>query len=151
MKRRQLVKVLSGPALISLAGCVNSRSDRSGGDQQRQTECRMETRERASTVYDDLDIWDAGNSGTWDFDLDKGEQVHVKAVQVEGARPDLEVKDPDGEMLIDTHPAENIERSFTAAQDGTYYVTLTNEAMMTSGRWDVTIEVTQKYQERVCT
>lgn len=147
MKRRQFAKAIAGTGITAIAGCTEEGSSSDGSQ---ETECRMVERSQKSTAYNDLDTWSAGNLATWDFDLDEGEQVFVKAVKVEGARPDLEVKGPRGEMLIDTGPTANIERGFTAAESGTYYITLTNEAIMTSGQWDVTIEVTKKYEEQVC-
>lgn len=148
MDRRTFAKISCGALVASISGCTNGASQDPTTPQQ--TTCRTVDREFTNTVYDDLDSWDAGSSPTWDFELDRGDAIYVRAVRVNEARPALEVKDPAGELILDVGPSENIERRVTADEAGTYYVTLRNEAFLTTGQWDVTIEVTTVRQERVC-
>lgn len=150
--------VVAGAA-AALAGCAfpgppgdpdDSNSGSGQPDSRETVVCRSVTRERRRTIYDELDTWGAGDSYTWSIDLDAGEQVLVRVVTVDGARADLEVRDPDGETVVDTGPTSPLERTYTAATDGTHYFILTNEAFLTSGQWDATITVREEYTDQVC-
>lgn len=70
--------------------------------------------------------------------------------ELDGARPALEVEDSIESVLTDIDPSSNIRRTLTIDTDGRYYVRLENEALMTSGQWDIEISLEREYEEEVC-
>ena len=55
----------------------------------------------------------------------------------DGARPKLEVDDPNSNNIVEIGPQESIQRTVSATEDGSYYIRLVNEATFTSGQWDI--------------
>lgn len=142
MNRRSFVGGMLGGTALMLSGCLSS-SDTAHVANSTPT-CQQSTREHTRTVYDELDSWDAGAYYTWSLELDAGDTLEIDAVQVEGARPALVIKNPNGDVVTDVEPTAAVERTFDAPTDGTYYLTLSNEAMLTSGQWDVEITVADR-------
>lgn len=113
----------TGPA--SIAGCT---SDATG------SACEEEV------IVDVFETYLAGESYTWRIEMERDADLEVTAVQTgDGARPTLEVEGPDGNTIASVGPSETIRRTVTASTDGNHYVRVVNEAVMTSGQWDVTI------------
>ncbi|WP_436345877.1 hypothetical protein [Natronorubrum sp. FCH18a] len=92
----------------------------------------------------------AGGTLTWNPDLERGDQLTIDVTEVDGARPALEVEDSLGSMIADIGPSSNIRRTLTIDTDGRYYVQLENEALMTSGQWDIVLTLEREYEEEVC-
>lgn len=131
MERRSFLGGVSSGIVISVAGCTGSSDDSEGSG---GIGCQEET------VVDEFDTYSAGESITWRFDLDEGEELEIEALQSgEEARPKLEVKNPNGNTIAEVGPSENIHRTITADTSGTYYVKFVNEAMVNNGQWDITI------------
>ena len=126
MKRRSVLVTGFGTVVtLSLAGCTSEATEDS---------CEEET------VVDEYETYSAGESVTWRVDVEEDQELVVETLRTgDGARPKLEVEDPDGNVVAETGPSENIDRAVTARTDGTHYVRFVNEAMMTSGQWDITI------------
>lgn len=122
MKRRKILTVVGGLSAVGIVGCL--------GDG-----CVEETV---------ADVWEtvgAGQSLSWRAELEPGDQLEISAVQTgDGARPKLEVEGPNGTIMAEVGPAERIERTVTAQNEGRHYVRLVNEALVTSGQWDIDIE-----------
>lgn len=151
MTRREV----AAGGIVALAGCSlpGGSGGGSGGGRREPRDtvvCRTVTRERERIIYDELDTWGAGESYTWSVDLNAGERVRVRVVTVEGARADLEIKNRDGEVVVDTGPTTPLEQTITAAEGGTHYIVLTNEAMLTSGQWDAQITVVERISDTEC-
>lgn len=122
MKRRKILTAIGSLASVGIAGCL--------GD-----ECVEET------VSDAWETIEAGQSISWRAELEPGDQLVISAVQTgDGARPTLEVEGPTGNLVANVGPAETIERTVTAQDEGRHYVRFVNEALVTSGQWDMDIE-----------
>lgn len=66
-------------------------------------------------------------------------EIHVRAVQIDGARPAFEILDPDGQTLTSVEPSERINEVVEVEKEGNYFVQFENEAILTSGTWDYQI------------
>lgn len=123
MNRRSYLGVVSAVGGTLVAGCTGGGED-----------CIEET------ALDEFQTFSAGQYRTWRFDMESGQELGIEAIRTgNGARPKLEVDDPSGNTIVAEGPAETIERSVTAHEDGSYYVRVVNEAAFTSGQWDITV------------
>ncbi len=123
--RREFLGGVGAATAVSLAGCTSEAV----GDS-----CEEET------FVDEYDTYRAGESITWRAEMEAEQTLAIEAVQTgDGARPKLEVENPNGTLVAEVGPSENIDRTVTAQTDGTHYVRFVNAAIMTSGQWDITI------------
>lgn len=149
--RRRLLAGVSGMVTATaLAGCSGGGNGGTSGQQQTE-DCRMVERTREENLADKLETVSAGSGWTWRFDLQEGDRLIIYARLIDdGARPALIVENPSGSTIVDTDPTTQIQRQVTAREDGRYYVKIENEAILTSGQWDMTIDLEEDYEERVC-
>lgn len=127
--------MVSSAGVLSVAGCAGNSDSGVGSETVGEVSCREET------VVDEFDTYNAGESITWRFDLEEGEELEIEAVQSgEEARPKVDIKDPRGDSIAEVGPSENIRRTITADSSGTYYVEFVNEALVNDGQWDITID-----------
>ncbi|GAB7018661.1 hypothetical protein [Halostagnicola bangensis] len=123
--RRAFLAGVGTATAVSLAGCTSEAV----GDS-----CEEET------VVDEYDTYSAGQNVTWRIEMEENQKLAIEAVQTgDGARPKLEVENPNGTLAAEVGPSENIDRTVTAQTDGTYYVRFVNEAFINTGQWDITI------------
>lgn len=161
MKRRAFLATSAVSAAVVISGCLDEDNANNGdlGDtvsstgasSSQEETCRIVERTREDRALDELDTFSAGEFLTARLNLDRGDRLSIEARQVgDGARPALEVEDPHGATIADIGPSERINRRITAEQDGEYYVIFENEATLTSGQWDLTIDAEIEYEEEVC-
>lgn len=148
-------KLLTFAALGSatLAGCAgDGGSEGSGGvGESNEESCRMVTRTHEETIGDEMETISAGGTWTWHADLEEGDRLILSARLVgDGARPALAVENPSGASIAEIGPSERIQREIRAREEGRYYIIFENEATLTRGQWDVTIDFETDYEEEVC-
>jgi|GEM_PF-2690571 len=139
---------------VAISGCSGSGGggSSSGGsaEQQEEEDCRTVERTREENLADELETVSAGSTWTWRFDLEEGQRLIISARLVEGARPAVEVESPNGTTVLDVGPKERIQRTVTAYENGRYYIKFENEALVTSGQWDVQIDWEEEYEDEIC-
>lgn len=153
--RRQFLVGTSIAFSIPLAGCTGEGGGGSGGGSSNGggstgQECRYETRTHEEGVVDEWDNYGAGQSISWRFDLERDDVLIIEATKTDGARPSLTIEDPSGNTILDMGPEERIRYRLTADRDGRYYVQFYNEALATTGQWDIDITYRTEYEEEVC-
>lgn len=156
VSRRSIIGIFGTTSVTALAGCTNSggsssssSSSSSDFDTQEQN-CRTVERTQEESLTDQLETVSAGSVWTFRYDLEEDERLIINARMVEGARPAVEVENPSGATVADIGPSENIQRTITARETGRYFVQFENEAVLTSGQWDVQIDWEREYEEEVC-
>lgn len=152
--RREVAGSLLGVGSGLIAGCTGGDSGSSsggGGGISNEENCRTVTRTRSDTVLDEWESFSAGSTRSGRLEMEEGQRIIVSArLTNDGARPAIEVESPSGSIVADVGPAEQIEREITARESGDYYITFENEAMLTSGQWDISIAWEADYEEEVC-
>lgn len=155
--RREVAGSLMGIGSVLIAGCSGGSSGTSGGDGgggdgiSNEENCRTVTRTQSETVLDEWETYAAGSTRSGRMKMEEGQRLIVSArLTNDGARPAIEVEGPSGSLVADVGPAEMIEREITARESGDYYITFENEAMLTSGEWDISITAEADYKEEVC-
>lgn len=133
-----------------LAGCVESNGN--GQDQGGQEEtCRMVERTRKVGEKDELETVTAGSTWITRVEAEEDDRLIISARLIDdGARPALTVENPLGATVADVGPSEHIEREITAREEGRYYIRFENEALLTSGQWDLDIVWERDYEQEVC-
>ena len=140
LDRRQYLKAAAPGLLVMGAGCLGD--DGTDG-------CEIQTMEEH--LVDEWETVAAGNSLTWRFDLEVGDELDIDVRQTGGqSRPRLIVEDPSGAEVLDVGPQERIHREITADQDGRYYVEFYNEALVNSGEWDMDVTMSREFEPTDC-
>ncbi|WP_090379173.1 hypothetical protein [Natronobacterium texcoconense] len=137
--RREL---LGGAGAVLLAGCLSADAA--------DTDCETEIETEERTLVDEGKTVTAGSSFTWPLDLEDDVRIAVDVRTIDGARPTLEVENPDGDTILETDPDGRLEREFRADGDGRYYVTLENTALLNAGTWDVRLVALVDYEVENC-
>ncbi|WP_090310904.1 hypothetical protein [Natronorubrum texcoconense] len=135
-----------------VAGCADEGNGETTAtaSSDSDSDCRTVTETRTDTLYDEIQSINAGGTLTWNPDLERGDQLTIDVTEIDGARPALEVEDSSGTMIADIGPSSNIRRTLSIDADDRYYITLENEALMTSGQWDIVLTLEREYEEEVC-
>ena len=156
VSRRTIIGVLGTTSVTALAGCTNSggsssaSSSSSSDFESQEQSCRMVERTQEESLTDQLETVSAGSVWTFRYDLEEDDRLIINARMVEGARPAVEVENPNGATVADIGPSENIQRTITARETGRYFIQFENEAVLTSGQWDVQIDWERDYEEEIC-
>ena len=164
INRRSVIGGSGAVGVALLAGCLDdlgqddSGSEPAGGGGSGVTtassddgsNCRIETRTDTQRVYDEVETVTAGQTITWNPDLEEGDVLTISVNKLDGARPALSVQDAGGSVIAGIGPEESIRQTITADSDDRYYIQLENEAMLTSGQWDIRIDIEYEYEEEVC-
>ena len=152
MRRRTFAGAAGMVCTAAISGCSSSREDGSSSSSttEQEEDCRTVERTREENLVDELESVSAGSVLTWRFDLEKGQRLIITARLTEGARPAVEVESPSGATVIDVGPTERIQRTMTAREDGRYYIVFENEALITSGQWDIQIDWETDYEDEIC-
>ena len=153
--KRSVVGALGTVTISALSGCIafgdnGSSSDSSSNFDAEEETCRTVERTQEESLTDQLESVSAGSVWTFRYDLEEDERLIISARKVEGARPAVEVEGPSGAILADIGPTEDIRRTITASEPGRYYIQFENEAMLTSGQWDIQIDWEREYEEEIC-
>lgn len=155
--RRSVVAALGAMSVTTLAGCADSgssgsspSSDSSNDFDSEEEDCRLVERTAEDSLADELETVSAGSFWTFRYDFEEGDRIIISAKMIEGARPAVEVENPSGATIADIGPSENIQRTIIASETGRYFIQFENEAVLTSGQWDVQIDWERDYEEEVC-
>lgn len=112
--------------------------------------CQIEARTEVSTLVDKTTRVAGGDAWRHTAQLRPGDQVRVQVQSVAGVRPALELRNPDGEILVETDSAPKIEERAEATAGGPHTVLLRNGMESHSGLWSITVERVRTVREEIC-